>query len=168
MADKWSNFHATINFNKDDASLIYKMREAVDALVTPEYLWTWLKYYNGGQQQEFDGDNMGDVKNVRLRAAFEHEGKRNKGLHVHILIEVTHTTSVQIEKRGFCEVFRQIVGMNPNCNVRFVRGVGEDKDFILHYITKEVPEYKPESMLNARLKSAFSGKNEEQEAEINL
>lgn len=184
--EKWSNFHATgekknifcvlalkifffpVNFNKDNDALIHKFREAVDALVTPDYLFTWLKHFNGRWQEEFEADTMLDVYSVRIRAAFEHEGKRNHGLHCHLLIEVGHSTSVQIAQKGFCDVFRAIVGENPNCKIRFVKGVGEDKDFILHYLTKEVPAYKPESLLNAHLKTAFSGKNEEMEVEAEL
>lgn len=162
---KYSNFHVTVNFNKDDASLIYSMREAVDALVEEPYVWWWLKNYTQGAQRDFDPDTELDIECIRLRAAFEHEGKHNKGLHVHILIEVAHDTMVQVSKHGLCEVFRQFVGHNPNCHVRFLRGSGEDKDFILHYITKEVPSYNPQSQLNSRLKYAFSGKNEEVEAE---
>ena len=162
---KFSNFHVTINFNKDDESLIHTIREAVESLVDEDHLFDWLKLYEDGQQKTFDDDNMSDVKYVRLRAAFEHEGKHNKGLHVHILIEVEHDTMVQISKYGLCQVFRDIVGLDPNCHVRFVKGEGEDKDFILHYITKEVPEYRPQSQLNSRLKYAFGGGREELEAE---
>jgi predicted SnoaL-like aldol condensation-catalyzing enzyme len=97
------------------------------------------------------------VQNVRLRAAFEHEGKRNKGLHVHILIEVTHTTMVQISKEGLVQIFRQFVHKEPNVHCRFLRGNGEDKDFILHYITKEVPSYAPNDIGNRQLRSAFRG-----------
>jgi len=141
------------------------MREAVDQMVEEPYLWWWLRQYDGTSQVAFDDDSMQLVESVRLRAAFEHGGKRNHGLHVHIVIEVAHRTMVQIDKRGLCDIFRKFVGMNPNCDVRFIKGVGEDKDFILHYITKEVPSYKPESALNARLKSAFASKNEQQDAE---
>ena len=162
---KFSNFHATINFNKDDEALIYAMREAVEAMVDEDHLFEWLRLYEDGQQKRFDDATMGDVKYVRLRAAFEHGGKHNRGLHVHILIEVEHDTMVQISKYGLCQIFRDYVHENPNCHVRFVKGEGEDKDFILHYITKEVPEYRPQSQLNARLKYAFGGTREEVEAE---
>ena len=37
--------------------------------------------------------------------------------------------------------------------------------FSLHYITKEVPSYKPQSQLNSRLRYAFQGDREEVEAE---
>lgn len=144
------------------------MRRAVEALVEPDHLWKWLKHYSHGNRVDFDTDTAVDVESVRLRAAFEHEGKHNHGLHVHILIEVGHRTMVQVDKFGLCQIFRDFVGENPNCHVRFVPGAGEDKDFILHYITKEVPAYKPTSQLNSRLKYAFSGNNEEQEAEADL
>ncbi len=159
-----------MNFNKQDrdGDLIGKMREAVEAMITPEWLWVWLKRYDGGEQCDFDITDMDLVHRVRLRAAFENEGKVNKGLHVHILIEIAHVTLVQLSKQGLVMVFSHFVGMNPNVHCRFVKGSGEDKDFILHYLTKEVPTYQPQSQLNSRLKYAFSGKNEELELEEDL
>lgn len=162
---KWSNFHATVNFNKDDASLIYPMRDAVDDMVASPFLWWWLKKMEDGSQKNFPEDEKLDVARVRVRAAFEHGGAKNHGLHVHILIEVEHSTMVQISKEGMAQFFRSRVGFNPNIHVRFVKGEGEDKDYLLHYLTKEVPRERPESALNSRLRSAFRGTNEEVEAE---
>ena len=168
-AIKWSNFHVTINFNKDDESLLPKMRAAVDAMSESPHLWTWLKQYDGSGQVDFTRNTAHLVESVRLRATFEHQGNVNHGLHVHIVIEVAHRTMVQISKYGICELFRQIVGENPNCHCRFIRGDGEDKDFILRYITKEIPTYRPKSQLNSRLKYAFQeGKNETLDRESSL
>ncbi len=144
------------------------MRLAIDSMLSPRYLWTWLKQYDGSSQVDFNRQTKPLVERVRFRAAFEHEGKHNKGLHVHIVIEIAHTTMVQISKYGICEMFREIVKMNPNCHCRFLKGSGEDKDFILQYITKEVPTYKPQSQLNSRLKYAFNGSRYEMEGESNL
>jgi hypothetical protein len=159
---KWSNFHVTVNFNKKDPGLIVPMRAAVEAMVEAPYLWQWLKHYDGSSQLEFTRHTAPLVETVRLRAAFEEDGKTNHGLHVHIVIEIGHRTMVQISKYGLCEMFRQLVGENPNVHCRFVRGDGEDKDFILRYITKEVPTYKPTSQLNSRLKYALSNPANEQ------
>ena len=57
------------------------------------------------------------------------------------------------------------------CNIskspsRPQQGNGEDKDFILHYITKEVPSYRPKDQNNDRLRYAFGGGNEEVETEL--
>lgn len=141
------------------------MRQAVEEMVESPALWQWMKQYSGGAQIDFDEDTSRLVESVRLRAAFERDGKQNHGLHVHILIEVAHTTMVQISKFGICELFRRVTGLNPNVHCRFVKGEGEDKDYILHYITKEVPSYKPQSQLNSRLGYAFRGDREEVEAE---
>ena len=162
---KYSNFHVTVNFNKDDASLIYPMRDAIERMVEDPWLWRWLKHYRDGAQHDFMPDTELFVESVRLRAAFEREGKHNKGLHVHILIEIAHDTMVQISKFGLCQLMRDFVGHNPNCDIRFVKGSGEDKDFILHYLTKEIPRYTPKSQLNSRLKYAFQGDRDEVEAE---
>ncbi len=165
---KWSNFHVTINFNKDDMSIIHPFRSAIEAMVEPPQLWQWLKHYDGSQQVDFSEEEKQKVETVRLRAAFEHEGERNKGLHCHIVIEIGHSTMVQISKFGLCDLFRRYVGLNPNVHCRFLKGSGEDKDYILMYLTKEVPMSKPSSQLNSRLKYAFSGNREEVEAEHRL
>ncbi len=136
---KYSNFHITVNYNVDSEAHIGAMRTAVEEMVEAPYLWWWLRQYNGHSQQAFAVDNQNLVDRVRLRAAFEHGGKQNHGLHVHILVEIAHTTMVQIGKQGVIAVFEQFVpNMTPNVHSRFVKGEGEDKDFILHYITKEV------------------------------
>lgn len=158
---KYSNFHVTVNFNVDDEAHLPRMRRAIEDMAEPQFLWTWLRRYDNGAQRNFAPAERALVDRVRLRAAFEHEGRHNRGLHVHILIEVAHETFVQIDSRGIMDLFRRVVGLNPNVNCRFVRGNGEDKDFILHYITKEVPTYRPAGMLNRRVQSAFSGRNEE-------
>ena len=166
---KWSNFHVTVNLNKSDMSLINSMREAVDAMSESPYLWQWLKQYNGSEQVDFTRETAPLVETVRLRAAFEREGKVNHGLHVHIVIEIGHRTMVQINKYGLCELFRRFTHENPNVHCRFVKGSGEDKDFILRYITKEVPTYKPQSQLNSRLKYALSNPHNPQvDRESNL
>jgi hypothetical protein len=165
MKSKWSNFHVTVNLNKDTEDVLPPMRAAVEAMSQDPYLWWWVKRYDGTEQVDFTPEDSQLVEGVRLRAAFEHGGTRNHGLHVHIVVEIQHVTMVQLSKFGICEIFRRFTGENPNCHCRFVKGSGEDKDFILQYITKEVPSYAPKSVLNARLKSAFSGKNEEMDGE---
>ncbi len=157
MKKKYSNFHVTVNWNSTDAARVHLIRAAVEALAEPRYLWTWLKQYDATQQVDFVGGEKLHVSHVRIRAAIEREGEHNHGVHVHFLIEVTHTTMVQISKRGLCDVVREFVGSCPTCHVRFVKGSGEDKDFILHYITKEVPRYVPKSKLNNQLRHAMSG-----------
>jgi hypothetical protein len=165
QATKWSNFHVTCNFNKDDETHMPEFREAVDQMVESPYLWWWLKLFDNGAQENFDEDNAQLIEFVRVRASFEHDGKVNHGLHVHLLVEVGHSTMVQISKYGMCELFRHFVKLNPNCHIRFMEGYGEDKDFILRYLEKEVPTYKPQSQFNSRLKYAFAeGRNEQQEA----
>lgn len=142
------------------------MREAVEGMARAPALWTWLRRYDGSSQVPFTHETAPLVQSVRLRAAFEHEGKQNRGLHVHILVEVAHTTMVQVDKRGVEALFLRAVKRTPNVHCRFVPGKGEDKDFILHYITKEVPRYRPKDQNNSRLRSAFGNDNEEVESEM--
>lgn len=165
---KYSNFHITVNFNVDNAGLIDSMRRSVEAMVEAPYLWKWLRHFDGTQQLDFNDGDAHLVESVRLRAGFEHEGKHNKGLHVHIVVEVAHTTMVQVSKHGVCEIMREFVGLNPNCHCRFIRGTGEDKDFILHYLLKEIPSYTPQSQLNSRLKYALMPGKDQVDAEVTL
>lgn len=167
--ERWSNWHVTVNTNKNQADLIYVMREAIELLPEPQYLWRWLKHYAHGRQEDFDEAEKAKVYSVRLRAAFENKGKQNKGLHVHILVEVAHSTSVQINKQGFLAVCRELLGVPVNAQFRFLRGSGEDKDFILHYMTKEVPRgAKAANPENSKLQEVFAGAEEVVEVDTNV
>ena len=154
---KWSNFHITVNFNIDDDRLVPGMRRAIEAMAEYPYVWWWLKYFNRDrrEQEDFEGDKRFDISMIRRRVAFEHAGKRNKGLHAHILIEIEHDSMVQISKQGITELFSHFVKGNPHIHIRFMPGDGEDKDFILKYITKEIPSYSAQNPWNNRLKYAF-------------
>lgn len=131
------------------------MKEAVEELVHAPYLWMWLKQYHSGEQIDFDEITSMAVDRIRLRAAFEEKGKQNRGLHVHMIIEIAHSTMVQINKQGMVQAMRQLVGWEPNVHCRFVKGQGEDKNYLLHYITKEVPRTKPSGWQNAQLHHAL-------------
>lgn len=163
--DKWSNFHITVNFNKRDYSLVPVIREAIERMAVEPDVWRWLKHYHDGQQIDFEGGARHDIKRIRIRAVFEDQGTHNRGVHVHILVEVYHTTLVQINKSELVGLFQDIVGHRPNIHCRFLRGDGESKDFILHYITKEVPRVRAQNPQNERLRVAFAAGHEEVEAE---
>jgi hypothetical protein len=153
---KWSNFHVTVNFNVNAEDHLDTMRTAVEDMADTDHLWSWLKQYNGRSQMEFDEDTKPLVERVRLRAAFEHGGQQNRGLHVHIVIEVAHSTMVQIDKQGLVRLFRTAVGLTPNVHCRFIKGEGEDKDFCLRYLSKEVPDYVPRHVGNKILRSVMA------------
>lgn len=165
MGEKWSNFHVTVNTNKlNTPGLLNRFRLAVDAMVSEDWMFHWLKRYTNGAQEDFTDANRDEVRLVRIRAAFEEGGQQNRGLHVHMVIEVTHTSSVQIFGRGVGDVFRSVTGERVNTKCRFIAGNGEDKDFILRYITKEVPTYRPQNPQNAALAHAFE--NAEYEMDV--
>ncbi len=181
---KYSNFHVTVNYNIDSEDHIGEMRTAIEEMVDSPYLWWWLKQFDGTHQLQFEGAQRNLVDRVRLRAAFEHGGRQNHGLHVHILVEVAHSTMVQLSKDGIIAVFEHFVpGRRPNVHCRFVPGKGEDKDFILHYITKEVsgshtlqsthpasqvPRRPPQNRSNLPLQRAFAGDRRPVDAENEL
>lgn len=152
---KYSNFHLTVNFNKRDVSLVPKIRAAVESLVDDEVWPEWLMRYDGSQRVAFTPEDEYLVVGIRLRAALESGGKQNQGHHVHVLIEVTHDTMVQLDKQALLNHFRAVVGASPNVHFRFVKGAGDDKDFILHYITKEVPTRRSRNPENVRLARAL-------------
>ena len=165
---KWSNFHITVNFNVDSEDHLPAMREAIESMVELPFVWWWIKQFDGSERIDFVGDQKQLVDTVRIRAVFEHKGKQNHGLHVHMVVEIGHDTMVQVDKEGVSEVFRQFVNMQPNVHVRFVKGSGEDKDFILLYLSKEIPSYKPNNQWNSRLKSALQNGDDVVEVEASL
>jgi len=162
---KWSNFHVTVNFNKSDTGHMDTMKQAVEEMVDEPYLWWWLKHYDGNGQVNFNDETKTAVETVRMRAAFENEGKQNHGLHLHILIEIGHTTMVQVSKDGIVRVMRAFVKLEPNVHCRFVKGSGEDKDFILMYLSKEIPRTGAQDPSNRRLRAAFFQDDQPAEAE---
>ncbi len=156
---KYSNFHVTVNSNKpNNYPLIVKFRQAVEnGLCRDETILKWLKQYDGSGRVDFTKSKYAKlVERVRIRAAFEIEGKQNRCLHCHILVEVAHTTMVQIDARAVEAFFDKRLGISCNAHCRFIPGVGEGRDFLLHYITKEVPSYTPQEIGNRRLKAAFA------------
>lgn len=161
---KYSNFHITVNTNKTNSyPLIVKLRQAIEnGFCRDEVMWTWLRQYHDGARSEFSKRNRGLVQRVRVRAAFEIEGKQNRCLHAHILVEVAHTTMVQIEAPAVQAFFDKRLGISCNVHCRFIPGVGEGKDFILEYLTKEVPSYTPQEIGNRRLKAAFANGDDAQ------
>jgi hypothetical protein len=152
---KWSNFHITVNFNTRAPGIVGRIRNAVERMVDRDLVWTWLKQYKGGGQRDFEGAERMLVERVRIRAAIEGGGQQNNGIHAHIVVEVAHRTMVQVNKDGVCNLMRDLVGSNPNVHCRFIKGDGEDKDFILRYLMKEVPAYRPKDQFNQRLWYAF-------------
>ncbi len=167
---KYSNFHVTVNTNKPNSyPLIVKFKQAVEnGLCRDDTILSWLKQYDGSSRVDFKKRNYSAlVERVRIRAAFEIEGKQNRCLHCHILVEVAHKTMVQIDARGVEAFFDKRLGITTNVHCRFIPGVGEGKDFILHYITKEVPSYTPQEIGNRRLKAAFANGDDVQAESYN-
>lgn len=157
---KWSNFHITVNFNVDSEEHVGRLRRAVEEMSEPDYLWRWLKRYDGTGQVDFDEETRDLVDSVRIRCALEHGGQQNHGLHAHLLLEVGHSTLVQVNKRGLEDLMRHFVGLTPNVHIRFMRGDANDRDYILHYITKEVPRAVPADPANNSLRNAFGRRGE--------
>jgi len=153
---KWSNFHITVNYNGARGVNVRNLSGAITDMVEDDNLWLWLRHYDGQHQEEFDADTSQQVLRVRLRAALEEGGAKNHGLHAHILVEVMHDTMVQVSRDGLYEYFKAALGSGANIHTRFVMGRGEDKDFILQYLSKEIPGYRPQSNANAALARAFA------------
>ncbi len=155
---KWSNFHVTVNANapEDAMGTVRDLRRGVENMVLAKYMWEWLKRFDGSQRVDMTSEYKFLVQRVRIRAALEQGGQTNKSVHVHMVIEVAHRTMVQIDKYGVQDIFQRTLGWVPNVDVRFIQGRGEDKSYILKYITKEVPRTRPESQLNDQLRYAFA------------
>ena len=95
--------------------------------------------FDGTSQVPFDEVTSHWVQRVRLQAAIENQGTQNEGLHVHIVVEIEHTTMVQVKGSGLYDYFRMMMP-SVKCNIhsRFIKGEGESKAFVLKYLTKEV------------------------------
>lgn len=143
----WSNWHITVNANQREKSRADRLvtarilSDAVEeAVQNPRHLWYWLRYYKRGQGQiDFPPAEQAKVERVRARVSLEGAaGKGARSVHVHILIEVQHRTRVQIDEARFREVLVRETGFdNLNTKSRFVRGNGEDKEYLLRYLQKE-------------------------------
>lgn len=136
-----------MNLNSSDRENIDALRQAVESLPSEDCRHLWLRGYDGTRQYELSETDFEDhVDSIRLRAAIEREGPHNKGLHVHIVVEVAHDIMVQISKDGIVQVFRHFLPhCNPSIHCEFIRGQGDTKPFILKYLQKEVP---PKSLRN--------------------
>lgn len=137
---KWSNFLITVNLN--DAAGAGNMSGIIDAvhgMAESDWIWRWLKQYSGGARVDFSERDKSLVESVRMRVALEEGGTNNQSLHAHILLEVAHRTMVQVDYTGIKDVFAYYTDANPNVNVKYIKGSGAERDYILKYITKEVP-----------------------------
>lgn len=155
MRTNMSNWHITVNFNDPDESLVDRIRSALEEIVTDAYLWRWLKHFVDGKQETFTPQDCYLVESVDLSCSFEQKGAHNKGVHVHCLLEVMHTTNVQIHKGEFCKVLYELVGKTPNVHMRLLKGNSEDTNFILRYITKETA-VAARNQQNRELQAAFA------------
>lgn len=159
MSKKWSNFHITVNLNvppAQNANYVQGIIDSVHDLATPEWLWTWLKRYDNGGKRDFVGAEKMDVETVRMRVGIEQGGGQNGSIHAHILLEVGHRTAVQVDFQGIKDCFRDNTGREVNVDVKYLRGDGAMKQYILKYITKEVPRVNVySSRQEAELSRAF-------------
>ena len=160
----WSNWHITVNANRHEKTHKARMETAQllsDAVATairePQHLWYWLRYFHNKEQKDFPEKMKQRVERIRARCALEMGGKaNNRSVHVHIMLEVQHRTRVQIDPMRFQEVLEKITGLSGfNTLSRFVRGNGEDKEYLLRYLQKDgVPARKARDPDNARIQAS--------------
>jgi hypothetical protein len=139
---KWSNFHITVNPNAPASStnMVQDLRYTAEQMVTSEYLWTWLRQYVNGSRIPFSPGEKHKVETVRQRCAIEQsDSGSNQSHHLHIVLEIGHRTMVQIDINELKTLFQTFTGYYPNIKVDFIKGSGENLQYILKYITKEVP-----------------------------
>lgn len=146
MRPHWSNWHITLNTNQRERTDEQRetnariLSDAVDdACSKPEHLWRWLKHYVGGNRIDFTPENAGWVHRVRARVSLEvGPNAKNTSVHCHILLEVEHVTRVHIDHFEFKRIIEELTGWRgTNIKSRFVKGQGEDKEYLLRYIQKD-------------------------------
>lgn len=160
----WSNWHITVNANQHETSDEQRLETArvladavEDAIKMPELLWRWLKHFRNGRKHTFTAEQAQYVTRIRARVALE-EGPnaRNRSIHCHILLEVEHTTRVQLDQHELLDVLEQLTGWRGlNIKARFVKGEGSDKEYLLRYLQKDgVPRRRAADPDNARIQAS--------------
>lgn len=158
----YSNWHITINANQPNKSarvVARELTEAINALLR-DNVYDWLRYFDAdtNTQRPLDGNERAEVMRVRAQAALERGGDNNRSVHAHILLEVQHTTMLHVDYRVIRDIISAYTGNSVNVSTRFAPGDGEDKNFLLHYISKEVArETDPLKRGNRGIKRAFVG-----------
>lgn len=159
----WSNWHITINTNRhetDDGQRRETARilaDAIDDAVHEERIfYAWVKHYVAGDRIDFTPNTAGAISTVRLRVGLEQGPQAaNRSIHAHILIEIGHTTRLQIVDSQLLNALENLTGWyGMNIKSRFVKGDGEDKEYLLRYIQKDgVPRQPASDPDNARIQN---------------
>lgn len=143
----WSNWHITANLNQrgiGQAAQLESVRRlrdfCHDSLMRPPMLWQWLKHYTGGGREDFTPEEQQYVERIRARVSIERGDGANGSIHAHILLEVQHRTRVHIDPAALSALIKAEFGEQANIRSRFVRGDGDDRDFLLKYISKDTEE----------------------------
>lgn len=135
-------------------------RRFADAInqVIKDRKWEWLREMHGGYRSEFADADKYKIKRIRARVALETGTPTNPSIHAHILLEIEHTTMVQIDYRAITKAFKEETGFRgANIHVDFLKG-DDDKAFTLKYIMKEVNQWSDRPLHN-RLRRAFTGRD---------
>jgi hypothetical protein len=143
----WSNWHITVNTNQHErtdaerAANARVLADAVDDATTMQnLLFNWLMYYSPARAKErLTEEQQGAVVRIRNRVSLE-EGPNaaNRSVHCHWLIEVMHYTRIQVDMHALRDVLVDLTGFNGlNIRIRFVKGDGEDREYLLRYLQKD-------------------------------
>lgn len=139
---KWSNFSITVNLNKSpdctSPEMIQQFAEWCEDMVSSDYLFLWLLQYDPEtrSRHQFDDEEKPRVKRIRQQVALEAEGQTNKSLHAHWLLEIAHTTLVQLDYHTLQNLCNTRFGIGSNVKGRFVPGDPSGKQFLIEYLWK--------------------------------
>ena len=142
----WSNWHITINTNQHERTAAQRqtngriLADAVrDACEIPAVLWSWLRHFSNGNKIQFTPHMMGAVTRIRSRVSLEiGPDAANTSVHCHWLLEVEHRTRLQIDAVQLREQIEELTGFRgTHINIRFVKGAGDDKEYLLRYLQKD-------------------------------
>ena len=160
----WSNWHITVNTNRHertDAERTETARVLADAfedcVTESRIFYSWVKHFRDGGQDRFTRDTAGAISRVRARVALEQGPQaRNRSIHAHIILEIEHRTRLQINNRELLLRLEQLTGWyGMNISSRFVKGDGEDKEYLLRYLQKDgMPRRAAADPDNARLQQS--------------
>lgn len=131
----WSNYHITIQPHLPNAPRTEHVRllnRALTRLLNRR--WTWLRIVDNGATRAFNPNERNLVDSIRARPSLE--AGADGAIHMHIVLEVMHHTSVQVDYMEVRDAVRSVLPQ-ANCNTRYLNYDGADREFLLRYVLKD-------------------------------
>lgn len=151
----WSNYLVTMNPNMQNTTgnRMKAARAMVSALQGAlQNTWQWLHVRVGNRTRALYPAERHLIKWVRARPSLENQGQQNRSPHMHVFLEICHTTNISLDYNGLTGALKanlegfsgqQVAG--TNVQIKYVDSRDPaNKKWLLHYLLKEgLPENAP-------------------------